>query len=73
MAEELILIPKSLSQDLGVANPPFKVRDAKKTNQELGQTALPEGFVATPVVNYISVGDLNSFNEDRCDAAQTVW
>jgi hypothetical protein len=44
--------------------PPFKVRRAKEINDQLGQTTLPFGFTALPVVTYInpSVQDDCSYN-----------
>lgn len=36
-----------------MAAPPFKVRNAKQVNQQLGSLALPHDFTAVPIVTYI--------------------
>ena len=42
------VLPESLVDDLGEANPPFKVRDAEIISNKVGLTALPNGFQAIP-------------------------
>ena len=54
-----------------MANPPFKVREAKRINAELGQNALPEGFVAIPAMNH-EYGNLNCFNGYSCPRVDAV-
>lgn len=58
-------------QDFSVANPPFKVRAAKQINTELGQNALPEGFVAMPAMSYEN-GNINAFSGYGCDKTNAI-
>ena len=44
------VLPESLIDDLGEANPPFKVRDSEIISKRVGYTALPFGFQAIPFV-----------------------
>ena len=53
-------LPKSLVDDLGVANPPFKIRNAEEISQSIGPSALPYGFQAIPVTSelFLSHNDI---------------
>ena len=50
--EVAVKLPESLTVDLGPANPPFKIRDAYKVAEELGQYPLLHEFTSIPVMSY---------------------
>ena len=47
------------------------MREAKRINTELGQNALPEGFVAIPSMNYEN-GNVNCFSGYGCEKTNLV-
>ena len=56
----------AIPEDLGVAQPPFKVRDSKQISEKLGQDqALPFGYIGAPAYNFEKF-DINSFRTDSC-------
>ena len=61
-AEEL---PKNLVADLGLAHPPFNVRDSKIVASKLGSHPIPHGFTAIPVMSY-DLGNINDFRPESC-------
>ena len=58
-------LPKDLVADLGLANPPFNVRDTKIVAEELGSDPLPHGFTAIPVMTFDRY-NINDIRTDNC-------
>ena len=56
----------------GVASPPFKVRDQRKINEELGNYALPEGFIQLPIYNHNENAMSDDLDIPGCQYVQDV-
>ena len=50
----------ALIDDLGLASPPFKIRNVEEISEKVGISALPFGFQAVPLTNeaFLSFNDL---------------
>ena len=46
------VLPRTLIDDLGLASPPFKIRNVEEISEKLGISALPFGFKAIPMTNH---------------------
>lgn len=49
-----------------IAQPPFKVRNAKEVNAEMGPLALPHGYTAAPEVTFANPSLLDECGWDGC-------
>lgn len=56
----------------GVASPPFRVRDQRKLNEELGVFALPEGLFQMPLFNRIEADLADDLDLTGCDYVNAV-
>ena len=63
--EPLNRLPDALVDNLGVASPPFNVRDADALSESLGVFSLPEAFTGTPVMSTEVTNFLN-FRDEGC-------
>ena len=50
----------------GIGMPPFKVRDAKAINTQLGFASLPDGFAAVPIVTFANPDIHDDASTDGC-------
>ena len=58
--------------DLGVAAPPFTVRNAPELSAELGDWALPFGFVQVPLMNE-RIGALEDILTESCPKYEQIY
>lgn len=54
------------------ASPPFKIRNQKKLEEQLGAFALPEGFIQLPIFTHLEDNEADDLDLGGCEYVHTV-